>query len=92
MKIDPDTCIGCEQCIPYCPMGAIHLTDEEVSEIDRDECVECGVCLRSADCPTDAILETENPWPRSEWCFPTTASVSPSGVTPSSATGVSWTR
>lgn len=69
MKIDPDICIGCEQCIPYCPMGAIHLTDEGVSEIDRDECVECGVCLRSADCPTDAILETENPWPRSVRAF-----------------------
>ena len=65
MKIDPDTCSGCEQCIPYCPMGAIHLTDEEVSEIDWDECVECGVCLRNADCPTDSIVETENPWPRS---------------------------
>lgn len=65
MKIDPDTCIGCEQCIPYCPMGAIHLTDAGVSEIDWDECVECGVCLRNADCPTDSIVETENPWPRS---------------------------
>ena len=65
MRIDPDTCIGCGQCIPYCPMGAIHLNDEDVSEIDWDECVECGVCLRNADCPVDAIMETENPWPRS---------------------------
>ena len=65
MRIDPDTCVGCGQCVPYCPMGAIHLNDEDVSEIDWDECVECGVCLRNADCPVDAIVETENPWPRS---------------------------
>lgn len=65
MKIDPDTCGGCAQCVPYCPMGAIHLTDAGISEIDWDECVECGVCLRNADCPTDSIVETENPWPRS---------------------------
>jgi NAD-dependent dihydropyrimidine dehydrogenase PreA subunit len=65
MRIDPDICIGCGQCVPYCPMGAIHLTEGGVFEIDFEECVECGVCLRNADCPTDAIIETENPWPRS---------------------------
>jgi NAD-dependent dihydropyrimidine dehydrogenase PreA subunit len=65
MKIDPNSCVGCGQCIPYCPMEAIHLTDAGISEINRDECVECGVCLRNAGCPTDAIIEAENPWPRS---------------------------
>lgn len=65
MRIDFNSCIGCGQCISYCPMRAIHLTDAGVSEINQDECVECGVCLRNADCPTDAIIETENPWPRS---------------------------
>lgn len=65
MRIDPDSCGGCAQCIPYCPVGAICLMDAGVSEIVWDECVECGVCLRNADCPTDSIVETENPWPRS---------------------------
>jgi hypothetical protein len=34
-----------------------------------DECVECGVCLRNADCPSESIEETENPWPRSVRAF-----------------------
>ena len=33
--------------------------------IDNDECVECGVCLRAADCPVDAIIEEVHPSPRS---------------------------
>ena len=53
MRIDPDACIGCEQCIPYCPMGAIHLTDEGISEIEWDECVECGACV--SECPNEAM-------------------------------------
>lgn len=65
MKIYPDTCGGCAECVPYCPMGAIHLRDDGIAEIDLDECVECGVCLRNANCPTGSIVETENPWPRS---------------------------
>lgn len=65
MQIDEESCIGCEICVPYCPMEVITLGDEGVAEIDHEECVECGVCLRSADCPTDAIVETIHPWPRS---------------------------
>jgi len=32
--------------------------------VDQDECVECGVCLRSGVCPTDAIYWPELGWPR----------------------------
>ena len=28
MKIDPELCIACEACIPYCPMGAISMGDD----------------------------------------------------------------
>ena len=63
MHIDSDKCTGCEQCIPYCPVGAITLV-EEVSEIDFDECTECGNCLRLAECPVDAIFQQELEWPR----------------------------
>lgn len=63
MKIDEDLCIGCGQCYPYCPVGAISLEDD-LAEIDFDECAECGNCLRMADCPVDAIYQQELEWPR----------------------------
>ena len=63
MRIDQELCIGCGQCIPYCPVGAIS-EGEETSDIDFDECVECGSCLRCAGCPTDAIHQQELEYPR----------------------------
>ena len=63
MQIDQELCIGCGQCVPYCPVNAIRLEDD-VSEIDLDECAECGCCLRMADCPVDAIFQQELTWPR----------------------------
>jgi NAD-dependent dihydropyrimidine dehydrogenase PreA subunit len=63
MQIDPELCVGCEQCLPFCPVGAIALEDD-VARIDFDECAECGNCRRNADCPTEAIFQQELSWPR----------------------------
>lgn len=63
MQIDPDLCIGCGQCLPYCPVNAINL-EEDISQIDLDECAECGNCLRNAHCPVDAIYQQDLAWPR----------------------------
>jgi NAD-dependent dihydropyrimidine dehydrogenase PreA subunit len=65
MRIDPDLCVACGQCVPYCPVKAIRLEHgDDFARIDFDECVECSNCLRMAECPTDAIYEQELVWPR----------------------------
>lgn len=63
MKVDPDACIACEICPPYCPVGAIHMGDD-VAYIVEDECVDCQVCLKSNCCPVDAFVFEPAPWPR----------------------------
>lgn len=64
MKINQATCIACGLCINRCPVSAIQRTDGVV-DIAFDECVECGVCLRSGVCPTDSIYQQELEYPRS---------------------------
>jgi NAD-dependent dihydropyrimidine dehydrogenase PreA subunit len=64
MKIDPEVCIACEACLPYCPVSAISMQGD-VAVIDQDECVDCQVCLKSGVCPVDCIYFEPSPWPRS---------------------------
>lgn len=63
MIIEESKCVGCEECIEYCPVGAISIQGE-MAVIDRDECVECGVCFREVDCPGEAFVWEELSWPR----------------------------
>ena len=63
MRIDPDDCIGCEVCIPYCPTEAIEM-EGDIAVIDDDACVECGTCKRVERCPTDAFYMQELEYPR----------------------------
>ncbi len=46
MHIDKQRCIGCANCVPVCPMGAIYIAADGLSEINEDECVECHACYR----------------------------------------------
>lgn len=71
MKIDQESCIGCGDCVPYCPVQAIMIHKKDkienikaFAEIVIDECVECAVCFRSKACPTDSIKKEELEMPR----------------------------
>jgi len=63
MIVDQEICIGCQECIPYCPVQSIQIIDEKAL-IDLDLCVECGACIRSDVCPTQALYIQEMDWPR----------------------------
>jgi ferredoxin len=57
MKIDRKKCVGCANCAPVCPMGAIYIDEKGFAEINEEACVECHSCFRG--------LSVENlpPWP-----------------------------
>ena len=64
MILDQGVCTGCGQCVAVCPIQAISLDENDVAEINKDECVECGVCLRSAECPVEAFSKEDLEFPR----------------------------
>ena len=71
MEADKDKCIACKRCFPYCPMGNIQTFHRHDTipgriyiEIDRDQCTDCGMCLRANICPVKALYEEVEPWPR----------------------------
>ena len=63
MYINQEACVGCGMCVPYCPVGAINVSDHK-AKIDMDACVECSCCRRSRACRKDAICQEELRMPR----------------------------
>ena len=50
--VDEDVCVGCESCVPVCPVEAISMKDDK-AVIDQDLCTECEAC--TVECPVEAI-------------------------------------
>ena len=60
-EVKKEKCIGCGQCVPFCPEACIELREEKTdsgiikkkAQIDYDFCKGCGVC--AAVCSVKAI-------------------------------------
>jgi len=63
MKLNPERCSDCGDCISICPVNAILLQAGVVS-VDQYRCVECGVCWRNHFCITSVFEPEKLPWPR----------------------------
>jgi len=78
IRVDPKRCIGCDACIPVCPM--------DIRKVGDRECIHCGLCVDS--CPTGAIhygfterrVRDNAPLPRDSG-IPGTASPGSAGTT-----------
>ena len=52
--VNQDLCVGCENCLPYCPLGAIRM-ESGFAVVDQDICTNCYVCVRKDICPVGAF-------------------------------------
>ncbi len=52
VKIVAEECVGCETCVPACPVEAISM-DGDVAVIDQEACTQCKACVD--ECPVEAI-------------------------------------
>jgi Pyruvate/2-oxoacid:ferredoxin oxidoreductase delta subunit len=42
-QVDPDLCIGCGDCVPYCQFHALEIVGDE-NRVLYEKCMGCGVC------------------------------------------------
>ena len=57
VEVDPDKCIGDEECVEVCPVNVFQLQNGRAFPFQADECLGCGSCIEV--CEPAAITVTE---------------------------------
>jgi len=57
IKVDPEKCTGCGECLEICPEEVYELEDEKSVPVNVEQCEGCESCLEV--CEQDAITVTE---------------------------------
>lgn len=57
-EIIADACTGCQTCVPFCPLGIIEMSDDNVAKISESMCIGCGQC--DHHCPENAVMLHED--------------------------------
>jgi len=60
VRVDPDACDGCGNCVKRCQIDAVHVADSAPpARVDLERCLGCGVCVPT--CPTGAMSLVKKP-------------------------------
>ncbi len=65
LRVDPDRCIGCMQCMRACSIHCIRIVVEKVGDVrmltrfdvNQAKCMYCGLCVE--ECPAKALVFTK---------------------------------
>ncbi|MBI4303284.1 MAG: 4Fe-4S binding protein [Chloroflexi bacterium] len=65
-EIDVEKCIGCGDCVDWCPTGAVRLVNGKVVMLHPENCHYCTDCetvcpVGAIRCPFEIILATNEP-------------------------------
>ena len=55
--VDPEKCVGCEECVDVCPTEVFEMADDKSVPVNAEECLGCESCVEV--CEEDAITVEE---------------------------------
>jgi NAD-dependent dihydropyrimidine dehydrogenase PreA subunit len=56
--VDPEKCVGCEECVDVCPVEVFEMQDEKSAAVKADECLGCESCVEVCDEGAITVEET----------------------------------